>query len=169
MDYKKALSVVITLIALVPVMALTSPTSVQAQGRSDLLQVRHSRGCLDVRGGSRRDRAQVQQYICNGRSNQRWQAISVGRGRVTLVNRRSGKCLDVRGGGRRDRARVQQFTCHGGGNQQWYPVQVNNRDFLLVSRNSGQCLDVLGASVRPRALVQQFPCHGGANQRWRFR
>ncbi|MCB0165734.1 MAG: RICIN domain-containing protein [Anaerolineae bacterium] len=166
---RQLLTVFIVLITVGAVMALLPPAPAYAQGRGTVIEVRHSRGCLDIRNESRRDRARAQQYFCHGRRNQQWLPIPASKSRILLVNGRSGKCLDVRGDAKRNYATVQQFSCHGGRNQQWYPVRVSSRDVLLVNRRSGKCLDVRGASLRPRAPVRQYACHAQSNQRWRFR
>ncbi|XYH93542.1 RICIN domain-containing protein [Sorangium sp. So ce1128] len=83
------------------------------------LGARHSGKCLDVNGASTADGAAVQQWTCNGGSNQQWQLQSAGSGYYRVVARHSGKCLDVVRSSTADGAAVQQYACNGGSNQQW--------------------------------------------------
>ncbi|XXY51646.1 RICIN domain-containing protein [Sorangium sp. So ce269] len=83
------------------------------------LGARHSGKCLDVNGASSADGAAVQQWSCNGGSNQQWQLQSAGSGYYRVVARHSGKCLGVVSSSTADGAVVKQYACSSGSNQQW--------------------------------------------------
>jgi hypothetical protein len=73
-----------------------------------------SKKCLDVKGGSVSDGANVQIYRKTGNDNQRWKMVKEN-DFFRLINVKSKKCLDVS----RKTGNVQQFKCHGGENQKW--------------------------------------------------
>ncbi|NJL27559.1 MAG: hypothetical protein HC897_06500 [Thermoanaerobaculia bacterium] len=117
--------------------------------------------CLDVRGGSTAEGADVILFRCHGGANQRWDLPVRGfSGEIVGVG---GQCLDIRGTVR-DRARVEMRSCDGGPTQQWRFGQ----DGRIVGAE-GLCLDVLENNSNDGARIVVFECHGTANQRWRPR
>ena len=74
---------------------------------------------LDVAGGSKSDRANVQLGGSNGGANQKWRVSHDSKGYVTLANVNSGKVLDVAGGSARNGANALQYSSNGGRNQKW--------------------------------------------------
>ncbi|MBO0867616.1 MAG: RICIN domain-containing protein [Micromonosporaceae bacterium] len=76
--------------------------------------------CLDVTDRSVDDNAKIQQWTCNGGTNQQWQATRAdSAGAVALVSVGSGKCLDVPGASHDQGAELQQHTCNGSDAQRW--------------------------------------------------
>jgi hypothetical protein len=77
--------------------------------------VQHTGQCLDVRGVSHDDGAQIQQWTClgTGQENQHWKLVGAGSGYSKLVARHSGKCLDKAGWN------VVQWNCHDVNWQEW--------------------------------------------------
>lgn len=69
--------------------------------------------CMEVRGRSFDNGAQIQQNYCNGGPEQLWIFTS----RSTSINFYSRKCLDISGASRADLAKVQQWDCNGTGAQ----------------------------------------------------
>jgi hypothetical protein len=84
----------------------------------------HSNKCLDVTGRSTVNGTAIQQWTCNGGTNQEWFPRVVQNNPAAtiynLINLNSGKCLDVRGRSTANGAIVQQWTCNGGTNQNWF-------------------------------------------------
>ncbi|WP_026117042.1 ricin-type beta-trefoil lectin domain protein [Nocardiopsis valliformis] len=111
-------------------------------------------GCLDVPGGTRENRTQVQVWDCNGGSNQQWTRTSTGE--ITVYG--GEKCLDALGGGAADGTRVGIYDCNGQDNQKW----AFHSDNTLRSVSSGLCLDV----SRDTSRAQLWSCWGGDNQQW---
>jgi hypothetical protein len=85
-----------------------------ANGYYYQIVVQHTGKCLDVRGVSHSDGAQIQQYKCLGAGqwNQHWRLVETWHG-DQFVARHSGKCLDRSGWN------VVQWSCHDGYWQQW--------------------------------------------------
>lgn len=75
--------------------------------------------CMDVFGQSTDDHARVQQWACNGGTNQQWRPTSAADGGVTLVAVHSGKCLDTPGRSRKAGVKLQQYHCNGTSAQDW--------------------------------------------------
>lgn len=93
-------------------------------GRYDveyLVRNAESGKCMDVKGWSRENGAQVQEYPCHGGANQRWRTKSRGYGEsgelLEFISVFSNKCLDIYGRSPIDGAHAQQWACHGGSNQ----------------------------------------------------
>jgi hypothetical protein len=130
------------------------------------LRALHSDKCLDVAGAGAGDGVNVQQYVCNGTSAQRFTVSRSARG-YELKNAASGKCVDVSGASSGDGANIHQWSCHGGDNQR---VQLagSNGVYELRLAHSGKCADVDWGSHANGANVAQWPCTGYDNQRWHF-
>ena len=84
----------------------------------------NSNKCLDVTDRSTANGAIIQQYTCNGGTNQEWYPrVAQNNPAATiynLVNLNSGKCLDVLDRSTANGAIIQQYTCNGGTNQEWF-------------------------------------------------
>ncbi len=84
----------------------------------------NSNKCLDVTGRSTANGVHIQQWTCNGGTNQEWYPKVVGTypaGDIyNFVNLNSGKCLDVTGASTANGAIVEQWPCNGGSNQKWF-------------------------------------------------
>ena len=61
----------------------------------------------------------MQQWDCNGGTNQQFTLQSAGSGYVRVVERRSGRCLDVPGWSTTNGTVLNLWDCTGGNNQQW--------------------------------------------------
>jgi hypothetical protein len=133
------------------------------------LTARHSGKCLDVAGASGKSGADVLQWDCHGKDNQKWRLVSKGGDFYALVASHSGKCLDVAGVSGKSGADVLQWDCHGKDNQTWRVTKEGDGSFRLTARHSGKCLDVAGASGKSGANVLQWDCHGKDNQKWNIK
>jgi hypothetical protein len=145
-----------------------APAQIELQGSSQyggLIRNVNSGKCVDVYGDSTNKGANVQQYVCNGGGNQRWEFIALGGDQFAIRNVNSGMVLDVTGGSRDNGANVQQYPWNGGANQRWRGRGPNN-NFELVNVNSGKCLDVQGSGNVNNTNIIQYDCNGGSNQRW---
>ncbi|NBE80011.1 RICIN domain-containing protein [Micromonospora rubida] len=114
--------------------------------------------CLDVPGGSTSNQLQVQQYNCNGGTNQQWEYIpgsTAGYGQ--LRNVASQKCLDVRDTSSAAGAVVQQYICMNVPNQQWL---YDSSSGYLMAMHSGGCAAVYALVYKSKA--HQEVCGGGS-------
>ncbi|MFD9030598.1 RICIN domain-containing protein [Streptomyces sp. NPDC059567] len=89
-------------------------------GAGSLILNLHSGKCLEVKGWSTANGAQIGQWDCHAGANQQWTMHYAGEYLMTLVNVNSGKCLEI-GGWRTDNgAPATQWDCHNGLNQLWW-------------------------------------------------
>ncbi len=123
----------------------------------------HAGRCLDVDGQSLRDGATVQQYACNGGSNQRFR-IQSNAGGFHIVAESSGKCVAIDGAIAAG-ARISQQSCTDAPTQRFSVERVGNT-FGLRAAGTELCLEVLGESRGNNAAVVLAPCSGAAHQRW---
>ena len=124
---------------------------------------------LDVAGGSKSDRANVQLGGSNGGANQKWRVSHDPKGYVTLANVNSGKVLDVAGGSARNGANALQYSSNGGRNQKWVAVRSGSSYRLVSALSQSLVLDVAGWSTKNGANVDVWASNGGANQQWKFK
>ena len=124
---------------------------------------------LDVAGGSKSDRANVQLGGSNGGANQKWRVSHDSKGYVTLANVNSGKVLDVAGGSARNGANALQYSSNGGRNQKWVAVRSGSSYRLVSALSQSLVLDVAGWSTKNGANVDVWASNGGANQQWKFK
>jgi hypothetical protein len=127
--------------------------------------------CIGVSGASTANGALIQQFTCDGTSNQNWRGASNAAGQNTLTNQKSGRCMGVSGASTASGAVIAQFTCDGSTNQKWVLVGVGGTTTnpIVNFRNvkSGLCIGVNGASTANGAQLAQFRCDGLNNQQWR--
>ncbi|MGY5200460.1 RICIN domain-containing protein, partial [Bifidobacterium adolescentis] len=119
---------------------------------------------LDVAGGSKSDRANVQLGGSNGGANQKWRVSHDSKGYVTLSNANSGKVLDVAGGSARNGANALQYSSNGGRNQKWVAVRSGSSYRLVSAMSQSLVLEVAGWSTKNGANVDVWTSNGGANQ-----
>lgn len=125
--------------------------------------------CMDVRGASHENRADIIIYQCHDGENQRFIMNFDDSGDYfSLIAPYSHKCVDVRGASTEDGAEVIQFDCNGQDNQKFYLVAHNEGEsFTIRAKHSGKCLDVRGSSGWGNGTqVIQWPCHESRNQLW---
>ena len=123
---------------------------------------------LDVAGGSKSDRANVQLGGSNGGANQKWRVSHDSKGYVTLSNANSGKVLDVADGSARNGANALQYSSNGGRNQKWVAVRSGSSYRLVSAMSQSLVLEVAGWSTKNGANVDVWTSNGGANQQWKF-
>lgn len=122
--------------------------------------------CVDVSGGSHDDRAQIQDWQCNGTGAQAWRVEDTGNSTVRLVNPQSGKCLDVDANGTANGTKVQLYTCNGTDAQRFWVEHVD-LDVRFVGVGSSKCLDVAASGTADGTKIQLYSCNGTNAQRFR--
>ncbi|UFR01326.1 RICIN domain-containing protein [Streptomyces sp. Go40/10] len=128
--------------------------------------------CLDVYGNSGSAGAAIDQWTCNGQSNQQFQFVPASGGYGELRAQNSGLDVAVAGGsttaGTPDI--VQQATGTAASSL-WLPVRQSDGSYEFQNKNSGLCLDVYGASSTAGQQLDQWPCKNapGTNQNFILR
>jgi hypothetical protein len=150
-----------------------TPTVVPASARtftSTMVLVRSGK-CLDVANASTSDSATLQQYTCNGRSNQqvRMSPVTGKKNVYQLAFVNSGKCLTSTSSNSGSGSATQR-RCSNTSSQQ-YKLQVDNgqsKVFTVIAQNNGMCLGVPFGSTSSTAKVQFTTCSGSSSLRWRI-
>ncbi|MER5512957.1 RICIN domain-containing protein [Streptomyces sp. NPDC002766] len=123
--------------------------------------------CLDVHGNSGSAGAAVDQWTCNGQSNQQFRFVPAAGGYGQLQAQNSGLMVAVSDGstaaGTPD---IVQQTPNGTAGALWLPVQQSDGSYSFRNQNSGLCLDVYGGGSNPGQQLDQWPCKNtaGSNQ-----
>ena len=123
--------------------------------------------CLDVYGNTGSAGAAIDQWTCNGQSNQQFQFVPVAGGYGRLVAQNSG--LDVVVSGNSTSAGVPdvvQQPSSGASGGLWLPSQQSDGSWQFKNQNSGLCLDVYGAGSNLGQQLDQWQCKNapGTNQ-----
>ncbi|MCI5950136.1 MAG: RICIN domain-containing protein [Parolsenella sp.] len=124
---------------------------------------------LDVANASSENGANVQLYLSNSASSQRWVVKNVGDGYITLTNEGSGKALDISSALRRRGANVQQWEPNGTEAQRWVPVKNSDGSITLYSAlGQNLVLDVFAGSTADGANLQIFNTDATQSQHFYF-
>jgi hypothetical protein len=119
--------------------------------------------CLDVFGNSTASGAAIDQWTCNGQSNQQFQFVPTSGGYGQLEARNSGDAVAVASGstaaGTPD---IIQQPPSGATSSQWLPTQQSDGSWQFKNSSSGLCLDVYGAGSNLGQQLDQWPCKNAA-------
>jgi hypothetical protein len=123
--------------------------------------------CMDVNGNSGSAGAAIDQWTCNGQSNQQFQFVPASGGYGELRAQNSGLDVEVAGSstaaGTPD---IVQQTPDATAGSLWLPVRQSDGSYGFQNKNSGLCLDVYGAGSNLGQQLDQWPCKNapGTNQ-----
>jgi hypothetical protein len=115
--------------------------------------------CLDVYGASASAGAAIDQWTCNGQSNQQFQFVPVSGGYGEIEAQNSGQDVAIAGGstasGTPD---VVQQAVNGASASLWQPIAQSDGSYEFRNQNSGLCLDVYGAGSNTGQQLDQWQC-----------
>jgi non-reducing end alpha-L-arabinofuranosidase len=123
--------------------------------------------CLDVFGNTSTAGAAIDQWACNGQSNQQFQFVPGSNGYGELQAQNSGQVVAVSGGSTAQGvADIVQQARNGAAASMWKPVAQSDGSWSFQNQNSGLCLDVFGANNTQGQQLDQWPCKNtaGSNQ-----
>jgi hypothetical protein len=123
--------------------------------------------CMDVSGGSTADRAQIQQWQCNGSGAQSFRVENLSGGVARIINTNGNKCVDIDGARTADGTKVQLWPCNGGSAQSFRIEDAGGGNVRFVNPNSNKCLDVAGAATGDGTKIQLWGCNGSRAQLFR--
>jgi endoglucanase len=130
---------------------------------------RNSGRCVNVRGGSTANGAQIIQYDCVTALNNLWYLDGpYGDGYYYIVSANSDRCLNVQGGSTANGAAIIQYDCVAAWNNVWYLEGPFDGYYYIVSANSFRCVNVRGGSTANGAEIIQYDCVNAYNNHWRF-
>ena len=123
---------------------------------------------LDVQGGSKSLKANVQIYHSNKSAAQRWKLVYDAKtGLYTILNAKTGFALDVQDGLAKAGANVRMYRSNGSRAQKWKLVGDSKKGFVLVSALSDKlCLDVTGGSATDGTNIRLWNRNGSRAQRF---
>ncbi|MFJ9098059.1 RICIN domain-containing protein [Streptomyces sp. NPDC102405] len=131
------------------------------------LVVGHDNLCLDVYGNSGSAGAVIDQWTCNGQSNQQFQFVPASGGYGELRAQGSGQDVAVAGSSTTaGTPNIVQQPPGTTANGLWLPVRQSDGSYAFQNRNSGLCLDVYGAGSSAGQQLDQWQCKNapGTNQ-----
>jgi non-reducing end alpha-L-arabinofuranosidase len=123
--------------------------------------------CLDVYGDSSASGAAIDQWTCNGQSNQQFTFVPGSNGYGELQAQHSGQVVAVANNstasGTPD---IVQQARNGSSGSMWKPLQQSDGSWEFQNAGSGLCLDVYNASSTLGQQLDQWPCKNapGTNQ-----
>jgi hypothetical protein len=113
--------------------------------------------CLDDKGNSSANRAQVVIWSCSGSDQaENWQYSS-------SELKHNGKCLNDQGNGG-SRSKVILWSCNGAANEKW--SELANGELKLQSHGGTLCLDDPRSSTTNGTQLIVYNCTDSANQKW---
>lgn len=119
--------------------------------------------CLDVLGNTTTTGAAIDQWTCNGQSNQQFQFVPVSGGFGELQAANSGQDVAVANSGTAaGTPDIVQQTPNGAANSLWQPVAQSDGSFEFRNQNSSLCLDVFGAGSNTGQQLDQWACKNAA-------
>lgn len=127
--------------------------------------------CLGILDQSGADGARAIQRTCAGGTDQRWQVVELGEGKVAVVNENSGKCLAISNGSLDNGANANQFSCDGYKFHTWAMTPegpTENSTFTLANLRSGKYLGIRGQSKDEAAQAEQWDRTTNPDQVWRM-
>jgi hypothetical protein len=131
------------------------------------LVVAKSSLCADVSGNTSASGAAIDQWTCNGQSNQQFQFVAVSGGYGELQAQNSGQDVTVAGGSTaQGTVDIVQQPANGSAASLWLPQQQSDGSWQFKNQNSGLCLDVYGNGSNTGQQFDQWPCKNapGTNQ-----
>jgi hypothetical protein len=113
--------------------------------------------CLDDKGNSSANRAQVVIWSCSGSDQaENWQYSS-------SEFKHNGKCLNDQGNGG-SRSKVILWSCNGAANEKWSVLA--NGEIRLQSHSNTLCMDDPRSSTTNGTQLIVYTCTDSANQKW---
>jgi hypothetical protein len=128
--------------------------------------------CLDVSGAASNAGAVIDQWTCNGQTNQQFRFVPATGGYGELRAQHSGQDVTVAGGSTAQGAPdIVQGAPNTAAASLWQPVQQSDGSYEFRNQGSGLCLDVYGAGSNLGQQLDQWPCKNapGTNQDFMLR
>jgi hypothetical protein len=128
--------------------------------------------CADNPHYSTAPGTQLDQWGCDGGTNQKWFLERVGTWdtlpEYVIHNQSSGLCMNVSGGTAYNGAPVVLWGCNAAANEVWAREYRGNGNYWFRSRaDYHKCLTVEGASHNNGARLIVWDCNDGGNELWK--
>jgi hypothetical protein len=130
--------------------------------------------CLDNYGAGSNAGAIIDQYACNGGTNQDFQFVPTSGGYGELQVENSGQDVTAIAEGSSSSSAqgvpdIVQEPVSSSSASQWMPEEQSDGSFQLENDNSGLCLDVYGAGSNTGQQLDQWPCKNAAGTNQDFK
>lgn len=122
---------------------------------------------LDIKGGSKENKANVQLYKKNETVAQAFE-FKYEKGYYTIKNLGSGKMLDVSGGGYMPGTNVWQYASNGSKAQKWKASVNEDGSYTFISVHNGMALDISGGKILSGSNIQVYVPNNSQAQRFRL-
>lgn len=124
---------------------------------------------LDISGGCKTDKTNVQIYRANNTASQKFKFTTLANGYYKITAMVSGKVLDVSGGCKTPGTNVWQYTSNGTSAQQWMLQDAGNGYFYIIPRlDTNLALDVCGAGNADGTNVCVYTKNYSGAQCWKL-
>lgn len=110
--------------------------------------------CIDVKGGSTSNNANIQLWGCNGNESQDW----VLDGLTVRYAKETSKCLDLEKNKEVGGTNIQLYDCNGTKAQEWIYDGLSEK--IRLAENWAYCLDLYQSSNSSGTNVQLGVCNG---------
>ena len=123
---------------------------------------------LDVKDASLSNSANVQLWVKENLSRQKFKFTYVGNGYYTIKCINSGKVLDVAGSSKKNNANVIQYKSNGKDNQQWLLKDAGNGYFYIVSKYKGLYLNLYNERTKKGTNIEVSKANGKSSQKFKL-
>ena len=144
-------------------------TKVISNGRYTIMASKKTSQVLDIKGGSKANKANVQIYKSNNTAAQKFNITYRGNGYYSIINYKSGKALDVKGGSTSNKANVWQYTYNGTCAQLWIIKKNSNGTFTFINRCSRKALDLVNGKTANKTNVQIYSSNNTSGQQFKIK
>lgn len=124
--------------------------------------------CLDVKNGSKADRANIQLYKRNFTKAQRFYISYDGDGFYTITNANSGSTLDVRSASTANGANIWQFSANYSDAQKWRIDENADGTYTFTSKCNNKVIDVASAKYKNGTNIQCWTSNGTPAQKFKL-
>ncbi|GAB5550542.1 MAG: hypothetical protein Sapg2KO_01330 [Saprospiraceae bacterium] len=132
------------------------------------IEAKHSRKVVEIGGGKKNAKANVQQFQLNQSDAQKFRFLRAGDQYFYIQNVNSDLVLDVQGGRAVAGTNVWQFNKNGSDAQKWRLIDAGDNYYYIRSKLGNLNLEVIGG-VANGANVRVAATKGGSSQQFRFK
>jgi Ricin-type beta-trefoil lectin domain-like len=130
--------------------------------------------CLEVPGFSTAAGTQLDEWTCNGGSNQLFRHYSLGNGNYLFINEHSGQCINVGQNSTSNGAHIIQWPCSPSSyakNDEWYAniLATNSGGYSYyewANTSTNGCLNIPGYNTANGTKIIQYSCIPTASNEW---
>lgn len=124
-------------------------------------------GCvMDIKGGSVKEKANLQLYGRNNSLAQRFEVAYLEDGYYKIISKKSGKALALANGSGASGTVIWQVASSNTDAQKWKFIKAGSGQYYIKSAK-GTFMDVSGGKAKPGTRIQTYYPNGTLAQRWK--